>query len=165
MADEERVQAVCPWCSAPLPSVDADECAACGARLVDAASEEIPGVTAVDPQLLRPPPPTRKPTLTLGSLFVGQGEEIPVPSEAEMAALARPDDEVRREMLRLEIEAGMVDLLAERRVMEAEGLPAAAGETPAAQPTPGHGPLGTASEPGAGPAGVAPAEPEPDRGA
>lgn len=165
MADEERVQAVCPWCSEPLPAEDVGECPSCGARLVEAATEEIPGVTAVDPRLLRAAPAPRKVKRTFGALFIGEGEEIPPPSEAEMPALARPDEDVRREMLRLEVEAGLADLRAERRVLEAEALPVDAEEMPAVPPTPGPEPAATGPEPDSAPAGPAQAEREIDRGA
>jgi hypothetical protein len=164
MAEEERVQAVCPWCSAQLPSADVGDCPGCGARLVETGSEEIPGVTAVDPQLLRAAPAQRKVKRTFGALLIGDDEEIPAPSDAEMPALARPDEDVRREMLRLEIEAGLADLRAERRVLEAEALPSDAGEMPAVPPTPGPEPAGTGPEPDAAPTGLAPAAPEIDRG-
>jgi hypothetical protein len=163
MADDERILGRCPWCSAPLPSVDAGECPGCGARLAETGSEEIPGVTAVDPQLLRAAPAARKAKRTFGALLVGDVEETPAPSEAEMPALARPDEAVLREMLRLEIEAGLADLRAGRRVLEADALPAGAGESPTAPPTRGPQPAGSGREPDHGETRLAPAEPEIDR--
>jgi hypothetical protein len=44
---------VCPWCSARLDPPDADACPACGAQLRSAATDEIPGVTVVDPEAVR----------------------------------------------------------------------------------------------------------------
>ena len=75
---------------------------------------EIPGVTAVDPALLAAAAAPRKVKRTFGSLLVGDDNEIPPPSEAEMPALAPPDAEVRREILRLEMDARLVALKAER---------------------------------------------------
>jgi len=110
----------CPWCSAPLPSADATACPRCEARLVEDEGIDIPGVTAVDPGLLAAAAAPRKVKRTFGSLLVGDDNEIPPPSEAEMPALAPPDLEVRREMLRLELEARLTGLRAEVQAMEAE---------------------------------------------
>ena len=111
----------CPWCSAPLPGVEAATCPSCGARLVEEeGGVEIPGVTAVDPGLLAAATAPRKVRRTFGSLLVGDDDEIPPPSEAEMPALAPPDLEVRREMLRLELEARLTELRAEALALEAD---------------------------------------------
>ena len=122
----ERDQApICPWCSAALPAVDAAACPACEARLIEPADIVIPGVTAVDPVLLAAAAAPRKVKRTFGSLLVGDDNEIPPPSEAEMPALARPDADVRREILRLEMEAQLVALRAEVAARTADGAVAA----------------------------------------
>lgn len=147
----------CPWCSAPLPGVEATACASCGARLVEEdVSAEIPGVTAVDRGLLAAAAAPRRAKRTFGSLLVGgDDDEIPPPSEAEMPALAPPDLDVRREMLRLELEARLTGLRAEVQAMEAEervdaGLPPL---EPSDAPEPSEAPEpGDAPEPGEGPA-------------
>lgn len=108
----DRVPA-CPWCSAVLPAADATDCPSCGARLVEPLDVVIPGVTAVDPALLAAAAAPRKVKRTFGSLLVGEDNEIPPPSEAEMPALARPDADVRREIMRLEMEARLASLRAE----------------------------------------------------
>lgn len=127
--------AVCPWCSAALPSVDAESCPSCGARLVGEENVEIPGVTSVYPDLLAAASSPRRVKRTFGALFVGDDDEIPPPSEAEMPALARPDAEVRREMLRLELEARLHDLQAEARSLDAEeGIVSQVGEATPAGP-------------------------------
>ena len=82
---------------------------------------EIPGVTAVDPALLAAAAAPRKVKRTFGSLLVGDDNEIPPPSEAEMPALAPPDAEVRREILRLEMDARLVALKAEVASWDADG--------------------------------------------
>jgi hypothetical protein len=120
---------ICPWCSAVLPAADATDCPACHARLVEPLDVVIPGVTAVDPVLLAAAAAPRKVKRTFGSLFVGDDNEIPPPSEAEMPALARPDAEVRREILRLEMEAQLAALKAEVAARSADG--AVAGNSPA----------------------------------
>ena len=104
---------VCPWCSAALPAPDVTDCPSCQARLVEPLDVVIPGVTAVDPVLLAAAAAPRKVKRTFGSLLVGDDNEISQPSEAEMPALARPDAEVRREILRLEMEARLIALKAE----------------------------------------------------
>ncbi len=110
----------CPWCSAPLPGVDVTACPSCGARLVEDEGVDIPGVTAVDPGLLAVAAAPRKVKRTFGSLLVGDDNEVPPPSEAEMPALAPPDLDVRREMLRLELEARLTVLRAEAQAIESE---------------------------------------------
>ena len=120
-AEERDVVPICPWCSAALPAVDAAVCPSCEARLVDTSDVDIPGVTAVDPVLLAAAAAPRKVKRTFGSLLVGNDDEIPPPSEAEMPALARPDADVRREILRLEMEARLASLKAEVASRNAEG--------------------------------------------
>lgn len=119
-AEERDAVPICPWCSATLPAADAAFCPSCDARLVDSSNADIPGVTAVDPVLLAVAGAPRKVKRTLGSLLVGKDDEIPVPSEAEMPALARPDADVRREILRLELEARLASLEAEVASWNAE---------------------------------------------
>lgn len=115
------VTSICPWCSAALPVADVAVCPSCEAHLVEDADVALPGVTAVDPALLAAAAAPHKVTRTFGALLVrSDDDEIPPPTEAEMPALARPDLEVRREMLRLELEARLTALRAEAAAMEAE---------------------------------------------
>ena len=123
MADDAGLTASCPWCSEPLPAPDATECPSCGAHLLGGEDVEVPGVTAIDPALARIAAAPMKVKRTFGSLLVGDENEIPPPTEAEMPALARPDAEVRREMLRIEMEARLAELQADARMLEAEGRP------------------------------------------
>lgn len=135
MANEAAPTTACPWCSEPLPTLGVPDCPSCGAHLVEDTSVEVPGVTAIDPGLLRAAAVPRKVKRTFGSLLVGDDDEIPPPSEAEMPALARPDADVRREMLRLEMEARLATLQAEARMLDAEdGI---VGGADAAPPEPG----------------------------
>ena len=129
-AEERDAVPICPWCSAALPAADAAVCPSCDARLVDASSDDIPGVTAVDPALLAAAAAPHKVKRTFGSLFVGNDDEIPPPSEAEMPALARPDADVRREILRLEMDARLASLKAEVASRNAEGAAAIASLVP-----------------------------------
>lgn len=139
-ADERSLVPICPWCSAALPATDADVCPSCDARLVAATDVEIPGVTAVDPAMLAAAAAPRKIKRTFGSLLVGNDDEIPPPSEAEMPALAPPDLEVRREMLRLELEARLASLKAEVASRNAEGAAAIANGAPPEPAPPETGP-------------------------
>lgn len=140
MADDATPITTCPWCSEPLPPDGAVDCPSCGAHLVEDTSVELPGVTEVDPGLLRVAAAPRKVKRTFGSLLVGDDDEIPPPTEAEMPALARPDAEVRREMLRLELEARLAALQAEARMLDADDRPdTLAGEQPR-EPSAGDAP-------------------------
>jgi hypothetical protein len=134
MADDAGITRSCPWCSAPISSLDASDCPACGAHLHEEVSTDVPGVTAVDPEVLRSAGSPRKVTLTFGSLFVRDDDGIPPPSEAEMPALAQPDLEVRREMVRLELDARLAALQAEVRMLESEGEVGPARGAPSAPP-------------------------------
>jgi hypothetical protein len=150
----------CPWCSAALPVADAEECPSCRARLVEETGVEIPGLTSVDPVLLAVAAAPRKVKRNLATLLVGSDNETPLPSLAEMPALALPAADVRREMIRLEMDARLASLQAEVSARNAEGVvrlardatlaPAPVGEAP---PETGPDPAPTAEAPhDAGPA-------------
>jgi hypothetical protein len=118
MADELPTGAAtfhCPWCSASLPSADLETCPSCKATLTSTSSGEaaLPGVTAIDHEALlrtnREPRQPRSRILSwLSGEYVDDGE---VPSQPD--AIAPPDLAVRREILRLEIEAEIADKQAE----------------------------------------------------
>lgn len=129
---------MCPWCSATLPAADAAVCPSCNAHLVDASDDEIPGLTAVNPALLAAAAAPRKIKRTFGSLLVGNDDEIPPPSEAEMPALARPDADVLREIIRLEMEARLASLKAEVAARDAEAAAEVAHEAPSEPPEAGE---------------------------
>jgi hypothetical protein len=117
----------CPWCSTPVESLEDATCGACGATLHGDPDIEIPGVTAIDgqhaAQAAQAAAP-RKVRRSFGSLFVGRDDQIPPPSQAELPALAPPDEEVRREMLRLQLDAELADLAARAAAIAAErGVP------------------------------------------
>ena len=132
----------CQWCSAQLPSADLPTCPSCGAALTSTiGGEEIRGVTTLDPEAIlraRSEPPRSRNRLL--SFITG---DIPVeaggPAEAE--SLAPPDDAVRLEMRRLEMEAERADLEAETVSMKTDAvleqgidLAAMADASPAAAP-------------------------------
>ena len=119
MADELTTGAAsaafhCPWCSAVLPSTDLEICPSCKATLTSTGEAALPGVTAIDHEALlrtsrEPPRPQRSRILSwLSGEYV---EETATPAEPQ--AIAPPDLEVRREILRLELEAEIADQQAE----------------------------------------------------
>lgn len=108
----------CPWCSTPVPSLDAAICPGCGANLHgDDLEDEVPGVTAIHPEIAAlltraersaQPPPRRG---LLGWLSADEDADSASPIvEASEGALDRPSGAVRREMLRLEMEALLLEV-------------------------------------------------------
>jgi hypothetical protein len=112
---------ICPWCSATYTG-DPETCPSCGAVLaVDpAADPSLPGLTAIDPAaLVRAKTPTTRSRNRLLSWISGDyPDEAGDPADA--GALAPPDLAVRREILRLELEAEVANLQAEADALIAE---------------------------------------------
>ena len=102
--------AVCPWCSAAL-TPGAVVCPSCGANLTSDEEHELPGVTAVDRAIVR----GEKKTGGRSRLFSWISGEYTDDSltETDAAALAPPDRNVQREILRLALEAEVANLQAE----------------------------------------------------
>ena len=126
----------CPWCSAALASDDLATCPSCGAQLNAPAEADVPGVTSIDVKALawkQGGPPRRSRIL---SWISGEGEDLPDASGAPQAAVEPPSLAVRREMLRLELEAEGITLPhdAEPPAAEEAEAEAGSGDTPA---TPG----------------------------
>lgn len=111
---------VCPWCSAAL-TPDATVCPSCGANLVAEGDPSVPGVTAIDAAALVRSKATPQPRNRLLSWISGE-YQADVPSKAEAQAIAPPDDDVRREILRLELEAHVANLQAEADAIRAEAV-------------------------------------------
>ena len=112
---------VCPWCSANYTG-DPDTCPSCGAALaVDPATDPaLPGLTAIDAAaIVRAKTPVARPRNRLLSWISGEYPDE-TPSATEAGALAPPDLDVRREMLRLELEAEVANLQAEADALFAE---------------------------------------------
>lgn len=109
---------VCPWCSAAL-TPDATVCPSCGANLVADGEPSVPGVTAIDAAALVRSKTTPQPRNRLLSWISGE-YQADLPSKSEAQAIAPPDDDVRREILRLELEAQVASLQAEADAIRAE---------------------------------------------
>lgn len=106
---------VCPWCSATLTSAEQPTCTSCGANLQGDSDAEIEGVTALDAetrmrlglvQRAASPPPRRG---LLAWMTPEAEPELGLDAETVAilhdASIEPPSDDVRREMLRLEVEA------------------------------------------------------------
>lgn len=127
MVDEEAATGggatalICPWCSATYTG-ERETCPSCGAALAadPTADSSLPGLTAIDADaIVRAKTPVARPRNRLLSWISGeypdQGGAV-----AEAGALAPPDLAVRREILRLELEAEVANLQAEADALRAE---------------------------------------------
>ena len=126
MADDrltERAATVarCPWCSADLPATASTNCPSCGATLVE-PDGSVPGVNAIDADAIvraaRTATPVRRSRLLswISGEDGGEEEETPAPP----GSLAPPPPDVRREMLRLELQAEYANLQAEAESIVSE---------------------------------------------
>jgi hypothetical protein len=112
---------ICPWCSASYTG-EPDTCPSCGAALaVDPATDPaLPGLTAIDAAaIVRAKAPVARSRNRFLSWISGDYPEDTT-SAVEAGALAPPDVEVRREMLRLELAAEVANLQAEAGALIAE---------------------------------------------
>jgi hypothetical protein len=110
--------AICSWCSTEVAE-GATECPSCGANLAPDGDPNVPGVTAVDAASIIRSKSASQPRSRLLSWISGE-YQTDVPSKAEQQAIAPPDVEVRREILRLELEAEVANLQAEADALRAE---------------------------------------------
>jgi len=112
---------ICPWCSATYTG-DPEHCPSCDAVLAadPAADPSVPGLTAIDTAaIVRAKTPTPRSRNRLLSWISGE-YPYEVGSPADAGALAPPDVAVRREILRLELEAEVANLQAEADALLAE---------------------------------------------
>jgi RNA polymerase subunit RPABC4/transcription elongation factor Spt4 len=114
---DRPADSVCPWCSAAV-TPDTAICPSCGAILISDEQPELPGVTEVDQAIVRG---EKKPAgrSRLLSWISGEYPEES-PDVADPQALAPPDPEVQREILRLELEAEVANLQAESDALRSE---------------------------------------------
>jgi hypothetical protein len=110
----------CMWCSAELPSDHETTCPTCGATLIGEGDSQVPGVTAIDAEAIiragRDTKPRQRSRLM--SWISGEYPEQDQPDPP--GSLEPPSADVRREMLRLELEAQVANLQAEASVIAAE---------------------------------------------
>ena len=127
MPDEPTTQAApiearCTWCSAVLPDAAATTCPSCGATLIgEGETGSVPGLTAIDADaILRNARGSAAPRRSsLLGWISGDYPSDQGPSAAP-GSLAPPPAEVRREMLRLELEAQVANAQAEVEAMAAD---------------------------------------------
>ncbi len=112
-------ESICPWCSAAVVP-GSPTCPSCGAILESDEDRDVPGLTAVDPGALRPEAKPASRNRLLSWISGEYPDDAPSPSEAH--ALAPPDPEVQREILRLELEAEVANLEAERDSLLSEAV-------------------------------------------
>jgi len=112
-------ESICPWCSAAVVP-GSPTCASCGAILETDEDRDVPGLTAVDPAALRPESKPASRNRLLSWISGEYPDDATSPSDAQ--ALAPPDAEVQREILRLELEAEVANLEAERDSLLSEAV-------------------------------------------
>jgi hypothetical protein len=130
----------CPWCSAPLASLELEMCPSCGAQLNAPTEADVPGVTTIDVAALAwkaGAPPRRNRLL---SWISGDDDSPPDTSGASPSAVEPPSLAVRREMLRLELEAEGISVPHDAEPSGAEEAAAVAEEDQAASPAGAGGP-------------------------
>lgn len=138
MVDETQAEggsaaSICPWCSASHTG-SPENCPSCGATLSGDVVPDgsLPGLTAIDAAaIVRATQSIPRPRSRILSWISGEYPDEEG-SPAEAGALAPPDPEVRREILRLELEAEVAHLQAEAGALMAEA--AAEGHTAGATP-------------------------------
>jgi hypothetical protein len=111
------------WCSAVLPSAHETTCPSCGATLVGEGESAVPGLTAIDADaILRSARSAgkSKPRGRLLSWISGEYEPEDAAAAPAPGSLAPPPAEVRREMLRLELEAQVANAQAEVEALAAD---------------------------------------------
>jgi hypothetical protein len=114
-------ESVCPWCSAALVQ-GSPTCASCGAILEGEEDQDVPGLTAVDTAILRGEKKPQASRNRLLSWISGDYNPEDAPTAAETQALAPPDPEVQREIIRLELEAEVANLQAEADSLLSEAV-------------------------------------------
>ncbi len=112
---------ICPWCSAELPSNQESTCPSCGATLIGETEAAVPGVTAIDAEAIvrgaRGATPERRSRLLT---WITGEDDAELETPAAPGSLDPPPPEVRREMLRMELEAVVADLQAEVGALASE---------------------------------------------
>ncbi|HEY8438458.1 MAG TPA: hypothetical protein VIK65_07570 [Candidatus Limnocylindrales bacterium] len=114
----------CMWCSAILPSNHETTCPSCGATLVGEGDTSVPGLTAIDADaILRNARTASRPRPRGGRLLSwisGEYTEDDAGESITPGSLSPPPADVRREMLRLELEAQVANAQAEAESLAAD---------------------------------------------
>jgi hypothetical protein len=132
--DGETPESRCPWCSAGLAlGAGLASCPSCGAQLSGDDNAAMPGLTQVVPVAMKKALST-EPVRRSRLLAWISGDMIDEPNEtaATAEALALPSRDVRREILRIELESAGIPippaLLAGDPAADAEATPEAAAD-------------------------------------
>jgi hypothetical protein len=145
----------CPWCSELLPEDATERCPACNANLVAEGEARIAGLTEVEgptaARVRRAEAPKRSKLLSWISGDVDDESSSVAPSAPD--ALNPPDRDVRREMLRLKLEAQGLTVAADGSIEFPTDAVRHAGEAAEADAVAVAAPADTAE-----PAAAAPAE-------
>jgi hypothetical protein len=114
---------ICPWCSTALLA-DAATCPSCGAILTSDQEQDLPGVTAVDAKIARGQTRSASRSRLLSWISGEYPDDAPTEAEAkaDAQALAPPDPEVQREILRLQLDAEVSRLQAEADAIRSDAL-------------------------------------------
>ena len=110
----------CPWCSADVAGA-ATTCPSCGASLTEGPAGDIAGLTQIDPAAV-----SRASRIKPGRLASWLGAEAAADSPDLGGRVAPPSQEVREEMLRLQLAALDAELeaaKASQAAAELENLP------------------------------------------
>ena len=113
----------CMWCSAVLPSNHETTCTSCGATLVGEGETAVPGLTAIDADAILRNARTANRSRPRGGRILSWISGEYTEDEGESAtpgSLAPPPAAVRREMLRLELEAQVANAQAEAEALAAD---------------------------------------------
>jgi hypothetical protein len=109
------------WCSAELPSDNEVTCPSCGATLIGEGDTQLPGVTAIDAEaIVRAGRPIKTSSRSRLMSWISGDYDDDADKPAPPGSLSPPPPEVRREILRLELEAQVANLQAEADSMAAE---------------------------------------------
>ena len=110
----------CMWCSAELPSDSEITCPSCGATLIGAGDNAVPGVTAIDAEaIVRAGRPIKTKSRSRLMSWISGDYDDDADKPAPPGSLAPPPPDVRREILRLELEAQVANIQAEAGAMAA----------------------------------------------
>jgi hypothetical protein len=120
----------CMWCSAELPSDHETTCPTCGATLIGEGDNQVPGVTAIDAEAIIRAGRDAKPRQRSRLMSWISGEYPEDEAPAPPGSLDPPSADVRREMLRLELEAQVANAQAEVEAMAADEAIAEGGSIP-----------------------------------